>query len=1220
MNIAGLRKIVLINSYQKKCLLSEYEVDAPAQLTGTNGAGKTSLLRLIPFFYGAEGRRIVRTSNVNKSFADWYLKHSNSYIVYEYTTSRGDVAHVYCFRNPNNKASVSYRFVKGSFDQAVVIKPDTSGKPNAIPSSQLAGELTEAGFDFEPLITSVKDYRHIIQNLDSSNISNNYLGYSLCSGRNDIKHVEKITAALIQGSFSMDDAKSLFLDILEKGDEALNFGIDATRIKEWCHDYNGLKAFLGKRDLFIEAISNNNKIVAITKYLTSGLVALSSEQGRLESLGASLNSKLEAMNVEHKENKASIEGAISDLKLLLVTDQDALTKVEASIQVEEDNQIDYEDNDLPSKVIAQDQLPQLKEQLVVQEERHKDLSEKVKDAEEQYNQRLAVAQNKYNVNRSNLRESESASQIKASKALNALSEQMSERKAVLDDEFNATNQKLNDAMNEAREQQATLGQRLKHPDIAPELLEAKDALQSEVVEITKQKAEHEKEFGLLSVHEVKLKQTRTALLSDLERVITEQKSVGVELELVAGRLDPDAGTLYAFLEANCAGWQDSPLGKVLNESALMSSDMHPKLVEGSATLFDLSVDTSSLPSSLVTNDSDLLKFESLSAKLESLSSQEKELRKSISSNQASIEEVEYKIIEKKTSLENALDALNLAQANLDGKIIAIRKAQEDLVAQIKVDLNAVKNQISQNAASLTKLADSYRLDKSNLSKERLEQQASIQSTESLELDALAEELAKLDKRFKTEKDSLVIEKEQRLSDQGVTQKIYAAYEQQINRLKEEIQSINESMEEVKEYKEWLKRYKVLMPKLREQQSEIASRISKNNKDYELDRTRLRAANEEHARNIASLEAQAAATKDHLEKVTVLTQELVRVCSDAESASPDDAFVYNGDLPSLINSISTKLSDYTESVKSRSKHINTMNAVTLQLGDGELHKFWKETQRSSSNDSSITTPEEQIKILEKIMDDIIPQVTRVTINSASVMGSMLVDFKDSLLTFDADIKRLGRSISDEVGRTNHFDIVDSIDINVNSSLSRLNGWGDILSFASIFSKWDQSGAQELPDMKFHKALEAVSFHITEDKLRKPTELFDIKFDVIENGQQKTAVTDKDMRDLASNGTNLLIQSMLYIALISKQRGANMVSISIPTDEIGKLTAENQAKLLGLMASHNFKVVAAQPDGNNQTASLFKHLYHITPERSISNKQRKTRLSKALDEEQNKEVSV
>ena len=274
MMYAGLTKVIAINSYQKNKMFSEYYFDSPTQITGGNGEGKTSLLRLIPFFYGATGTQIVRKSNVNKPFVEWYLPHSNSYIVFEYITARGQVAHVICYRNLSTKGGIVYLFVKGQFEQSVIIKQDSEEKPYAIACTKLAAELAVNGLDYESRITSVKEYREIIQNINAGTLNNQFLSYSLCSGRHDVRHIEKITAALIQGEFNMADTKALFLDILEQGNSTLEFGVDANRIEQWCDDYSGLTAFLDKKDAFIEAIANNQQIAYLTTQLANALTII----------------------------------------------------------------------------------------------------------------------------------------------------------------------------------------------------------------------------------------------------------------------------------------------------------------------------------------------------------------------------------------------------------------------------------------------------------------------------------------------------------------------------------------------------------------------------------------------------------------------------------------------------------------------------------------------------------------------------------------------------------------------------------------------------------------------------------------------------------------------------------------------------------------------------------------------------------------------------------
>ncbi|MFA0350020.1 ATP-binding protein, partial [Vibrio sp. 10N.222.55.C6] len=127
----------------------------------------------------------------------------------------------------------------------------------------------------------------------------------------------------------------------------------------------------------------------------------------------------------------------------------------------------------------------------------------------------------------------------------------------------------------------------------------------------------------------------------------------------------------------------------------------------------------------------------------------------------------------------------------------------------------------------------------------------------------------------------------------------------------------------------------------------------------------------------------------------------------------EALDYNGDLNSLLSYVESKLPELERLTKLRKKDIQQMETITLNLGDGELYRFWNESSRNAITEDIVASDSKRIDILEIIMNDIIPQVTSITIESAVNMGRMLVDFKHRLLGFDRDIKKLGRNISEQV---------------------------------------------------------------------------------------------------------------------------------------------------------------------------------------------------------------
>ncbi|ELY1985511.1 ATP-binding protein [Vibrio harveyi] len=1215
MMYAGLRKVIAINSYQKKKMFSEYDFDSPTQLTGDNGAGKTSLLRLIPFFYGATGTQIVRKSNVNKPFAEWYLPHNNSYLVFEYITSRGQVAHVICYRNLSTKGGIVYLFVKGEFEQSVFIKQDHEEKPYALASTKLVAELTAQGLDYESRITSVKEYREVIQNINAGTRNNKLLSYSLCSGRNDVRHIEKITAALIQGEFNMADTKALFLDILEQGNRTLEFGVDANKIEQWCDDYTGLTAFLGKKDAFTQAIANNKQIAYLTSRLANALLVIREESGKLaESLSKThreLENYIEASDKKLEEiNNLKIDKESSHNSL-----QNTIRCLDSEIEVNELKLLDYEDNDYPELAVKLKQLPDMEDKLVHQRKSYAELETKVADAKDKRDRDLQSLDSKFNAEKSKLTDQQLQAEQEAKQKKTQVDNSFEQQLKELRDSHSRFTKKTNAELSERKAKLATQEQRLKHPDIDQCLIDQREHLESEKDQLQDQINAQNSALNSAEKEEQDWLKERENLLKNLEATCNKKRNAQEKLQLVSARLDPESGTLFSFLEIHKIGWQSSPLGRVLTDELLMDTTLAPLMTEDSGSLFDLTIDTTHLPDCTVTNQADIQEQANLIDLLDELEESEAELNRKIKKTDAKIKESTIKLAQLRSELRNTKNDLSQTKSNLENKKIEIARAKETLVEKISANIISIQQSLSLVERELSKAEVRFIEAESKLRNDRLAQIATIETTLNISIDTLKNTLKQNQLMLDENQERITMEYEQRLSEQGINRGLYQRYQSDIERLEDDIKNLKAKRQDIKEYETWLAVYHIDDPKRRHSRNEKQQALVSVNQHIQSLETKLKGLRSE----VHHTKQEFKQAIDTLDKGIKRAESAIHRLSNYEAFEyqkvVDEGFRYSGDLSSILSEVESKLPELDMLSKQRKKDIQQMETITLGLGDGELYRFWNETTRNTISEDIVASDSKRIDILEKIMSDIIPQVTSITIDSAVNMGRMLVDFKDRLLGFDRDIKKLGRNVSEQVKVNNTFSVVGSIDINVESSLSKLQGWQDIINFSEVYEEWDRTGAAELPTKEFYNALETLTYHISADKVKKPTELFDIKFEVIENNQRKTAKTDKDMRDLASNGTNLLIQSMLYLALLTQQRGASRLSITYPTDEIGKLTAENQAKLLKMMDAHNFNVVAAQPDGNNRTANLFKNLYHLTPDKNIFNKPKISKLALAKAAEEN-----
>ena len=105
-----LNKIILINSANVK--YAEISLDGNVHFIGTQGVGKSTLLRTILFFYNADtfGLGIPKQKT---SYTDYYFQKSNAYVIYEVIRSDGK----FCVVSYKSQHKVCFRFFDGEFKQ-----------------------------------------------------------------------------------------------------------------------------------------------------------------------------------------------------------------------------------------------------------------------------------------------------------------------------------------------------------------------------------------------------------------------------------------------------------------------------------------------------------------------------------------------------------------------------------------------------------------------------------------------------------------------------------------------------------------------------------------------------------------------------------------------------------------------------------------------------------------------------------------------------------------------------------------------------------------------------------------------------------------------------------------------------------------------------------------------------------------------------------------------
>ena len=112
-----LNKIIFINS--ANIPYAEISVDGNVHFTGTQGVGKSTVLRALLFFYNADKHRLGIQQG-QKSFDEFYFRQSNSYILYEVMRDNG----AYTILVSRYQGRASWRFIDAPYQREWLVDDD----------------------------------------------------------------------------------------------------------------------------------------------------------------------------------------------------------------------------------------------------------------------------------------------------------------------------------------------------------------------------------------------------------------------------------------------------------------------------------------------------------------------------------------------------------------------------------------------------------------------------------------------------------------------------------------------------------------------------------------------------------------------------------------------------------------------------------------------------------------------------------------------------------------------------------------------------------------------------------------------------------------------------------------------------------------------------------------------------------------------------------------
>lgn len=217
----NLSRIIFINSANIPYSDDIY-LDGNVHFIGTQGVGKSTLLRAILFFYNADTQRLG-ISVEKQNYADYYFPYSNSYIVYEVATEN-DAFCILSFKSMNR---VCYRFINSPYRKEFFIDENRVAYSE---NDRVRAVLDQHGVEYSRIIYTYDEYRNILY---GNGTSPEFSRYSLMESKQYQNIPRTIQNVLLNSKLDAEFIKKTIISSLNEDETAIDLNSYKEHLKNF---------------------------------------------------------------------------------------------------------------------------------------------------------------------------------------------------------------------------------------------------------------------------------------------------------------------------------------------------------------------------------------------------------------------------------------------------------------------------------------------------------------------------------------------------------------------------------------------------------------------------------------------------------------------------------------------------------------------------------------------------------------------------------------------------------------------------------------------------------------------------------------------------------------------------------------------------------------------------------------------------------------------------
>jgi len=1191
-----LLRIIIIDSFWKG-QVNELDLSGHTQLEGTNGAGKTSLMRLLPLFYGMRPSDIVSKVDQAKNFADYYLPRDSSMLVYEYQRPGDQVCMVLA---SSDGRGVHFKFINGAFDSQLFIGENKV--PLTVPEVERV--YRNLGAECSSYL-GVDKYRQVIQNLRSGRkikeirqLQNQFSFSELAT-----PHIDKVVNGTIEKNLDFDAVKQMLVAIASDhlarnvSDEKEKISLNKQDISLWLADIQASRAIQRVSDkiaLWQTDFTHLDSLLIKLQHLHAEIVE---HQKNIEQLQqnrnqekSQLKNEITLLEKQLKEQSTSLQTDISKLIAQIEADQ-------SRIDLLDEDKLTFDENDAASFQLQADNAPRYQQAL-----------NEVNEIIEAFEGNLNKVHTKFESLLQSLTLQKVKDEARNKEQVSAVKEQANQQLAAIVETHQGQLSRLNDQLNEnalkLNIQLQTLQNQLKMLEVEQQNMTVDKALQAEIdlnqMNMSAAKDNLSDLLQRLSNETAQfntLEKDRLSLLAQHKqnnRQLDEAKKAHQQLQL---QLLPEVDSLQHFLmnEPNAAGWKDN-IGRVLSAQQLARNDLNPHWVqqaESDTSLFglhialdrledhDLQLNETELRQKLTDIDS---KITQLIHKDEALTSQLNELTKQINQQQQTLNEC-------KQCLQKAQLQREQLQVQFDSLEIKKQRFIKQSSAALEEKIKKITTQIKQQESKLIEFNELQKSQRLALNNQMLEQRLVIESDRDSQLEQLSEQFKAIQASGKAREKDYKQQRNQALNELDPDGEVDKRIKQR-EKLTQQLQECAVWARKAREYQQFMNERYVYRDQLVElnQNREVEKRGLENSlSDLTIEKTT----------QITEKQILVKKLTQQLNDDSDLLLQLGLAQRECEQYGIE--VLHSEDEPKNSADLTVSFcTDWIKQFKTIDKRLHTQitqfnTAFNKYNANSELYENWIKLVA----DNDVYQGARRLFKYQTPIADLLSSATQKQKNTyqlVTVNANMINEFYQHIENFARRIKHIGKQLSNNVTKLAHFEALADINVNTVMKQEELDYWGPLQQFAKLFEKYRddlREGVGEIPD-DLIVAMQKLSSYLPSDGFALAHhQLFDIEFTISEKGQLKHARNARQLKKISSTGLSYLAMLSLYAGILGMLRGESHspTQVILPVDELGELAAENIDLLLTMFNDNAITMLSASPSTDRHILSLYQRHYKI-----------------------------